>query len=76
MLHNLSLRQCVKQTVVVNERETWSFILRERHCLAVSDDKVLRRNLKGRELQGIGGKCIGKFTIYTYTSPNIIRIVK
>jgi hypothetical protein len=37
--------------VILNERETWSLTLREKHRLRVSENRVLRRILDKREMK-------------------------
>ena len=63
--------------VVMNGCETWSLALREERRLRVSENRVLRRifGLKRDEVTGSGENYIMR-TLMTYSSPNIIRVLK
>ena len=63
--------------VVMNGCETWSLTLREERRLRVSENRVLRRifGLKRDEVTGSGENYIMR-TLMTYSSPNIIRVIK
>jgi hypothetical protein len=75
----LKLKVCkiVILPVVLYGCETWSFTLREKHRLRVSENRVLRRILvPKREEDGSWRKLHNDEVCGLYSSPSTVRVIK